>query len=270
MIGKWMATNMVADVPLEGKFFREINVEFLIHELKDPVSVIETALRMLLEKSEKFGPLTDRQEKTLKRALRNSQKARSLLADLLEVGRSDAACFQCCRFNPVSTVDEILMEALETHAVDLWEVLQTSGSGSDRTEVLRQGGVRLICTDGARCAELFQDEAKFRQVVGNLIKNALQHRNQRLEIDMDCRDDRLIIDVVDDGPGVEKEHQELIFERYTRLEACVMLSRTGHGLGLAGARIIARRLGGELIVQSDPGRGATFSLTLPLRLQGPR
>ena len=97
----------------DGGFFRDINVEFLIHELKDPISVIETAVRMLLEKPDKYGPLTKRQEKTLKRALRNSKKARSLLADLLEVGRSDAGCFQSCRFDPVSAVDEALMEALE-------------------------------------------------------------------------------------------------------------------------------------------------------------
>jgi signal transduction histidine kinase len=97
----------------EGRFFRDIDVEFLIHELKDPIAVIETAVRMLLEKKEKYGPLTARQQKTLDRALRNAKKARSLLADLLEVGRSDAGCFQCCHFNALDAVNTVLMETLE-------------------------------------------------------------------------------------------------------------------------------------------------------------
>ncbi|MBC2743524.1 MAG: HAMP domain-containing histidine kinase [Desulfosarcina sp.] len=203
------------DASADGDFFRDINVEFLMHELKDPISVIVTAVRMVLEKPGKYGPLTKRQEKILKRALRNSKKARGLLADLLEVGRSDAGCFQCCRFNPVSAVDEVLMDALEVSDAGLWEAIQETGPGPDRAAALSHRGIRLTCSDGARCAELCQDEAKFRQIVGNLIKNALKHRRQRLEVGMDCRGDQLIIEVVDDGPGVEEENQELIFKRYT-------------------------------------------------------
>jgi signal transduction histidine kinase len=249
-----------------GGFFRDINVEFLIHELKDPISVIETAVRMLLEKTDKFGPLTDRQDKALNRALRNSKKARGLLADLLEVGRSDAGCFQSCRFNPASIVDEVLVEALEASDASQWETAQEAGQGPDRDAVLRNLGIHLTCSDLVRGAHLCQDEAKFRQIVGNLIKNALQHRHRRLEIGMDMMEDQLIVEVIDDGPGVEKENRELIFERYTRLKACTLLSRTGHGLGLAGARIMARHLGGDITVTSNRDAGAAFRLTLPLTL----
>jgi two-component system OmpR family sensor kinase len=259
-------TNNLDDASADSGFFRDISVEFLIHELKDPISVIETAVRMLLEKSDKYGPLTNRQEKTLKRALRNSKKARSLLADLLEVGRSDVGCFQCRLFNPVSVVEDVFMEALEATDAVLWEALQEIGLETNREAVLRQRDIRFTSSDGARCAKLCQDEAKFRQIVGNLIKNAFQHRRQLLEIRMDCREEQLIIDVLDDGPGVEKENRELIFKRYARLQECVMLSRTGHGLGLAGARILARHLGGDITVRNHHGAGAVFCLTLPLNL----
>ena len=262
-----ISTTPVEDRPAAGGFFRDINVEFLIHELKDPISVIETAVRILLEKRDKCGSLTDRQEKTLKRALRNSKKARGLLADLLEVGRSDSGCIQCCRFDPVTAVDEALMEALETVDTGLWEAVQDLGPGTDREAVLKQCGIRFACSDGVRRAELCQDETKFRQIVGNLIKNALQHRKRHLEIGMGCREDQLLVDVVDDGPGIEKENRELIFERYRRLKECVFLSRTGHGLGLAGARVLARHLGGDITVRNNRGSGAAFSLALPLIFQ---
>ena len=261
-----ITTNDSIDQSADGGFFRDINVEFLIHELKDPISVIETAVRMLLEKPDKFGPLTDRQVKTLNRALRNSKKARSLLADLLEVGRSDAGCFQCCRFDPATILDEVLMEALEAFDASPWETIQEIGQGPDKHAILRQLGIHLTGSDVVRGTQLCQDEAKFRQIVGNLIKNALQHRRQQLEVSMAVLEDQLIIEVVDDGPGVEKENRELIFERYTRLKACALLSRTGHGLGLAGARILARHLGGDITVKSNRGTGAAFRLTLPLTL----
>ena len=57
------------------QFFREIEIEFLVHELKDPIAIIETGLRTLLERQDKFGALSARQENTLKRTLRNSKKA---------------------------------------------------------------------------------------------------------------------------------------------------------------------------------------------------
>ena len=96
------------------RFFREIEIEFLIHELKDPIAVIETGLRTVLEKKEKYGSLTPRQEKTLKRALRNSGKARDMLNGLLEIGRSEAGCFICCRFKPAVSAYNTILDALET------------------------------------------------------------------------------------------------------------------------------------------------------------
>ena len=263
MVDQPMTTKDAGTVSETG-FFRDINVEFLIHELKDPISVIETAVRMLLEKPKKYGALTERQYRTLKRALRNSQKARSLLADLLEVGRSEAGCFQCCRFDPVATVEEVVMEALEAADADLWERLQDVESGAGRLAALGRHGIWCTYSNDIVQAHLCQDEAKFRQIVGNLIKNGLQYRRQRLDVSMHCQQDQLIVDVVDDGPGVEKENRELIFERYARLKECVILSRTGHGLGLAGARILARHLGGDITVKRGKGTGAAFCLRLPL------
>ena len=106
-------------------FFRDIEIEFLIHELKDPIAVIETGLRTLLEKQEKFGTLSARQNKILKRSLRNSNKARAMLNSLLEIGRSEAGCFVCCRFPPVKAALGVLLEALDTVADTLSEEFRT-------------------------------------------------------------------------------------------------------------------------------------------------
>jgi len=252
----------------EGEFFRDINVEFLIHELKDPLSVIETAVRMLIEKPNKYGVLTDRQNKTLQRALKNAKKARDLLADLLEVGRSDAGCFQCFRFDPVAAVDASLLAVLEATENSLWDVLQEIGNNPARSAVLNRHGIFLSYSADPKCGEMCQDEIKFKQIVGNLIKNGLQHRNTRLDISLKKQNDDLVIEVCDDGPGVEENQRELIFKRYTRLSPTVQLSRTGHGLGLAGARILARHLGGDINVESGMRSGTVFRFTVPLNFPG--
>jgi signal transduction histidine kinase len=114
---------------------------------------------------------------------------------------------------------------------------------------------------------MFQDEAKFRRIAGNLFKNALHHRRQRMDVHMDIHGDRLVLAVKDDGPGIAPDHHELIFRRYTQLKECELVERKGHGLGLAGSLIMARSLGGDLQVTSRKGEGATFSLTLPLQLK---
>lgn len=251
----------------DNGFLGGLDVEFLIHELKDPLSVIETAVRMLLEKTDKYGPLTDRQTRTLKRALKSSKKARSLIGDLLEVGRSDAGCFQCHWFDAVVTIHDVIMEALEATDTELWEMLQNTETETDRTALLNQSGIGLNISAGVCDLQLCQDEAKFRQILGNLIKNALQHRSVYLTIGMDCRDETVIIEVSDDGPGIEPDHYELIFNRYTRLSACTPSSRPGHGLGLAGARILARHMGGDITVRNNHPAGAVFCLMLPLSLK---
>ena len=81
------------------EFFKNLDIEFLIHELKDPIAVIETGARTLLEKQDKFGSLSTRQEKTMNRIIRNAGKAREMLYSLLEVGRSEAGSFTCNQFN---------------------------------------------------------------------------------------------------------------------------------------------------------------------------
>ncbi len=256
--------NTTLEASVEGTFFRDINVEFLIHELKDPLSVIETAVRLLIEKPNKYGVLTDRQNKTLQRALKNANKARDLLADLLEVGRSDSGCFQCFRFDPMVAVDEAFMAVLEATDNRLWDVLQEIGPNPARSAILERHGIYLSYSMDNTFGEMCQDETKFKQIVGNLIKNGLQHRNSRLEIRLIRQGNQLIVDVIDDGPGVDEKHSELIFKRYTRLQPSVQLSRTGHGLGLAGARILARHLGGDITVKSRKGTGTTFCLTIPM------
>ena len=253
--------------PDKRGFFKEIQTEFLVHELKDPLAIIETGVRMLLERQNRFGALTAQQQKTLQRVLRNTEKARSMMYDMLEIGRSESGCFVCSHFDPVSTCLDVLREMLELFPVKGKSVIIEDLATDDFMAALASRGIAFAARLSAPKIEMMQDETKFRQITGNLIKNALEHCNERMEITVSNDEDTLYLEVSDDGPGIDPAHHELVFQRYARVDACDYLPRGGHGIGLAGAQILARSLGGEVSIQSQKGAGATFCLTLPFSLE---
>ena len=248
------------------QFFRDIEIEFLVHELKDPIAIIETGLRTLLERQDKFGALSARQESTLKRTLRNSKKARELLHNLLEIGRSESGCFIGERFQPAESAFQALKDALETQAWNVFEKFGTYDNQTKALEFLEDSGISFRVSPAVDGLEMFQDEVKFRQIIGNLIKNALHHCNERVGIRLELDGENLVIAVSDDGPGIEPENHDMVFQRYAQVKECSIVPRKGHGLGLAGANIISRCLGGGLELESEAGKGATFRLTIPLKL----
>jgi len=251
-------------------FFRELQIEFLLHELKDPFSVIEAGVRSLLEKRDKFGPLSQRQERALMRILRNAVKTTGMLNSLLEVGRSEAGTFRCCTFYPVQSVCNAIMDALETTGRMSYEDLGVLKEWRDFVRFLYDYGISFNVSPRIEGREMIQDEPKFCQIVGNLLKNALHHRERRVQIDLDLEGDVITLLVQDDGPGIDPKYRELVFRRYAQINSEGAQSRKGHGLGLAGARILARRLGGDVVIVSGAAKGAAFRLTMPLELQSNR
>jgi two-component system sensor histidine kinase BaeS len=104
-------------------------------------------------------------------------------------------------------------------------------------------------------------------VLTNLIDNAVKYSPAGDEVAVRARREngRVLIEVVDHGPGIPYDQQRLIFEKFGRAEV-VAGSKPGTGLGLFIARSIAEAHGGTLDVRSGPSSGSTFTLSLPLRL----
>jgi two-component system, OmpR family, sensor kinase len=247
----------------EDDFFRQVNIEFLIHELKDPVSVIEAGARLLVDKQSADSQLSPVQMRTLERILRNSRKTRDMLSELLEVGRAQSVCFHCHAFEPLACLKRILFEAIEAHDSELFDQMKSAGGPSDQLAFLATRGIRLDVADAAEHLTIEQDELKFSQIVSNLIRNGLSYRRRFLLIHLSVQRSDIRLSVRDDGPGIAQQHQESVFQRYKQVAPCAGLARGGHGLGLAVARILARSLGGDVVVESELGQGALFSFVLP-------
>ncbi len=250
----------------DSKFLEDIDLEFLIHELKDPVSVVETGVRTLLERPDKYGPLTERQEKTLSRVLRNTQKLRGMVYDLLEIGRSEAGYCSLSRFEPLPILFRTVIEVLEMTVGGVSDVLRQTTNEKQIAQHLSSYAIYLDIQPACRGQVLQQDEVKFGQILGNLLKNAMHYRRQRIDIRAAVEGTHFIVAVSDDGPGIPAEHQDAVFTRYVRMGAGSRPEVRGHGIGLAGSLALARCLGGTIDLDSRRNKGTTFTMTLPLRI----
>jgi signal transduction histidine kinase/PAS domain-containing protein len=114
---------------------------------------------------------------------------------------------------------------------------------------------------------LSTDPDRLRQILLNLLGNAVRYTEQgevRLELHA-AGDDDVVFDVRDTGIGIRPEHLDRIFEPFWQVDPGQRAANGGTGLGLGVVRALAHLLGGEVAVQSEPGRGSTFTLTLPGR-----
>jgi two-component system OmpR family sensor kinase len=129
--------------------------------------------------------------------------------------------------------------------------------------------ITLEIPDGTGPVEVFADESRLRQVVGNLMSNALTHTPGGTPVALRlCREgDQAVIEVADEGPGLTEDQIDHIFERFYRVDRA-RTRRTsegsGAGLGLAIVSALVSAHSGTVEVDSEPGRGATFRVRLPI------
>ena len=111
------------------------------------------------------------------------------------------------------------------------------------------------------------DQTQIRQILLNLLGNAAKFtRDGEIRLTATCQSkdsDQIIFEVSDTGIGMDEDQIEHLFEKFSQTDASVRSKFGGTGLGLAISRSICHMVGGELKVKSKPGKGSTFSVTLP-------
>ncbi|MHB8554053.1 MAG: sensor histidine kinase [Candidatus Dormibacteria bacterium] len=164
-------------------------------------------------------------------------------------------------------VDDLLMLArldegrpLELKRVDLSQL--AVDAGADQAVADRQHPISVVAPEPVRVAG---DEARLRQVITNLVRNAVVHTPDGTGVEILTRtgDARGILQVVDHGPGVPPEAAGRIFERFVRVDRSRGRARGGAGLGLAIVAAIVSSHHGELTLETTPGGGATFQVEIP-------
>jgi len=242
-----------------------IKIDLLIHDLKVPLAVIETGITSLLQRREKYGPLTEKQEKTLMRALRNTKVIQSLVNDILELGRSREGIVNLKSLKFSDLIEQALVEIFDFVDRNTSEKIKICTDLPQLRETLKEKGLMLFIEEALWCQEVCLDEAKIRQILRNLLNNALKYRKSRVELGVDKKDVYLVFSVKDDGEGIPSIYHKKIFESYFQMDVTDSYTVRGHGLGLAGVMILVEDMGGELFLESDEGRGAKFLVKVPLK-----
>lgn len=172
----------------------------------------------------------------------------------------------------LDSVEELLEALLEISRLDAGAIQpEISSFRIDRllqnlrvefTPMARAAG--LAFTIDARPIWVESDQRLLRRILQNFISNALRYTTQgAVDVTCHCEDGRAEISVSDSGPGIAPEQQEFIFEEFRRLDT----RSPGKGLGLAIVRRAGDMLGHPISLRSEPGCGATFSISLPLGVE---
>lgn len=213
------------------------------HELKTPLHGIQNIAAYLLD--DKAGELNDRQRNELTLIQDTSTKLTALVNDLTDVVRLRHGDLRLQQ----TTLD------LRVAAQTAFQVLEFELAGKDVawSNRIPQGTFALA------------DENRVRQVLYNLIHNAIKHTKQgRIEIEASLAGGQVTVYVIDTGVGIAREHHNSVFGYFEQAEAPPEGGYTGMGLGLFISRQLIERMGGRIWVdRSEPGQGTRMAFTLP-------
>jgi two-component system, OmpR family, sensor kinase len=241
-----------------------IKFDLFIHDLKVPLAVIEAGILSLLEREEKYGPLTEKQKKVLHRILRNTKVTKSLVNDAMEIGRANQGIILKDRFRISEFIEQALVEIFDLTDQGMAEGIRDTESLAALRRTLESRGIFLDIDEPLWNEEVNLDESKMKQILRNLLNNALKYRKERVEVKVRHTGCTLAITVTDDGQGIPQDFHKQIFECYFQMDMKEQHCVRGHGLGLAGVSVLVEDMRGTLSLISDAGKGATFVVEVPV------
>jgi PAS domain S-box-containing protein len=213
------------------------------HELRTPLNAI-IGYAQLLDVGIR-GPVSPEQRSDLGRIERSSQHLLGLITDILNYAKIESGRIE---YEIKATPLDQSLAAVEELIAPLARAKEISYRF--RTEC---PGI-LVCADAE----------KLRQILVNLLSNAIRYTAERGCVDVQCSasNDAVLIDVIDTGVGIPSDKLEAIFEPFVQVDRTYNGQRQGTGLGLAISRDLARGMRGDLTVQSELGKGSVFSVHL--------
>jgi signal transduction histidine kinase len=216
------------------------------HELRTPLNAIIGFSEVLAERM--FGEINDKQAEYLQDILESGRHLLSLINDILDLSKIEAG--------------HMGLEPADYHLPGLIEnaLILVRERASRR-------GITLGRTIDERLGIVHGDERKVKQVLLNLLSNALKFTSEggRVDVGAVLRGEMAHVSVADTGVGIAPADQEAVFEEFRQVGAAEKKAE-GTGLGLALSRKFVELHGGTIRVESEPGRGSTFTFTVPVGL----
>ena len=224
---------------------RDDLMKMIVHDLKSPLTTVLATLEMVTDGD--FGPITDSQRRALADAELKAEDLLALIEDLLEVARLEETTITL-------VLTQIAPAALLSEIIHEWRLR------------FQQDGVTVRKDVGDDVPVFVADQTLLKRVFSNLIQNAVTHSAKAVELQLSARldGDGILFTVADNGPGIPREYQELIFRKFEQVRTPNAPRVRSSGLGLAFCKIAVEAHGGRIWVQSEEGQGSAFHVRLPL------
>ncbi len=229
------------------KRLQELRNEFVFiaaHELRTPVTAIKGYLSMLLEGS--GGKVTEGMKQYINPVMQANERLIQLVNDILDVARSEAGRIKI----KVAPCD--LRESIKAILVEVKPL-------ADEKKII------LSYTELEGLPEVVADEARVKEIVMNLVSNAIKYNRVGgfVKIYHEIADGKIIIHVEDNGIGMTRDDQEHMFEKFFRAESAKTQLIQGTGLGLFITKELVEKMQGKIWFVSEEGKGTRFSFSLP-------
>jgi Na+/proline symporter/nitrogen-specific signal transduction histidine kinase len=220
-------------------------ISTVTHELRTPLTSIRAFSEILHD-----NPDLDSAERMrfLSIIIRESERLTRLINQVLDLAKLESGSAE---WHPA--------------LLDLREVVEDSLAAT--SQLFRDRSIDVAADYDPDLPRITADRDRLVQVMLNLLSNAAKFCDQetgRIRVRLSRSDDALRVDVTDNGPGVAPDDQNDIFEKFRQVASTAAGKPVGTGLGLPISRQIITHFGGRLWVESEPGKGARFSFTLPL------
>ena len=227
---------------LKDHFLRHVS-----HEFRTPLNSILALTQLLLRRID--GNLSEEQERQVGYIRKAAQDLTEIVNDLLDLARVNAG-------------------KTEIHIGRIHLARFFSALRGMMRPLVTSGAVSLVFEEPPEDFFFDSDESKIAQILRNLVSNALKFTERgEVRVSSEISDDFLAISVADTGIGIAVEDQDRIFQEFAQVHSSIQRRVKGSGLGLPLSRKLAGLLGGRLSVCSEPGRGATFTLALPIGIR---
>lgn len=234
---------------IRQKKLSDIKTDFInnmTHELKTPISTISLACEALNDPD--INKTTDMTRKYSRMISEENKRLSVLVENVLQSALLDKSDFD---LNP---------EPVDVHKV-IPDVIASMQMHLDKKKAVIKTGLN------ARDSIIETDRIHFRQVLNNLLDNAIKYTPELPEIVISTRNQNgnILISVSDNGIGISKDQQKLIFEKLYRVPTGNIHNVKGFGLGLSYVKAIVEKQGGSIKLESVPDEGSTFTISLPLK-----
>lgn len=229
------------------KVLDELKSEFVAkvsHELRSPLSTIHEQLAVVM--SDLVGDDSQKDQHMLSRAQEKTQGLITLIGDLLDLSRIEAGAM-------VQEIQPVRLEQLLSSIIDFLAV-----KADAKNQIL------TLELPSEPIPEISADPLALESIFGNLITNAINYTQEGgdIRVKVDLTGINVKVEVIDSGFGIEARYLEKIFERFYRIKNENTRSVTGTGLGLPIVKGLVDSLGGLINVESEEGKGTTFTVLL--------